>query len=130
MVRACSWPHCFVAQPPQCDAYIVESGLCGGMLVKLAYQCPMSASEDHMNPKLLDEINEKMKAVLAQGPAADIEKNLRALLAGVFSRLDLVTREEFDVQREVLLRTRAKLAELEKKVSALEADATRTPVSR
>ncbi len=83
-----------------------------------------------MNPKLLDEINEKMKAVLAQGPAADIEKNLRALLAGAFSRLDLVTREEFDVQREVLLRTRAKLVELEKKVAALETDTNRSPVSR
>lgn len=83
-----------------------------------------------MNPKLLDEINEKVKAVLAQGPAADIEKNMRALLAGLFSRLDLVTREEFDVQREVLARTRAKLAELEQKVAALEADTARTPVSR
>jgi BMFP domain-containing protein YqiC len=83
-----------------------------------------------MNPKLFDEINEKMKAVLAQGPAADIEKNMRALLAGAFSRLDLVTREEFDVQREVLVRTRAKLAELEKKVAALESDPSRTPASR
>lgn len=83
-----------------------------------------------MNPKLLDEINEKVKAVLAQGPAADIEKNMRALLAGLFSRLDLVTREEFDVQCEVLARTRAKLAELEQKVAALEADTARTPVSR
>lgn len=83
-----------------------------------------------MNPKLFDEINEKMKSVLAQGPAADIEKNMRALLAGLFSRLDLVTREEFDVQREVLIRTRAKLAELEKTVAALEADTTRKPVSR
>ena len=83
-----------------------------------------------MNPKLLDEINEKIKAVLAQGPVADIEKNLRGLLGGVFSRLDLVTREEFDVQREVLLRTRAKLTELEKKVAALEAAPSRTPVSR
>lgn len=83
-----------------------------------------------MNPRLIDEINEKMKTVLAQGPAADIEKNMRALLAGVFSRMDLVTREEFDVQREVLVRTRAKLAELEKKVAALEADTGRTPLSR
>ncbi len=83
-----------------------------------------------MNQKLIDEINEKMKAVLAQGPAADIEKNLRALLAGMFSRLDLVTREEFDVQREVLQRTRARLAELEKKVVALEADAARTAAPR
>lgn len=82
-----------------------------------------------MNPKLFDEINEKMKAVLAQGPAADIEKNMRALLAGAFSRLDLVTREEFDVQREVLVRTRAKLAELEKKIAALEVHAGQTPVS-
>lgn len=83
-----------------------------------------------MNPRLIDEINEKMKAVLAQGPVADIEKNMRALLAGVFSRLDLVTREEFDVQREVLVRTRAKLAELEKRVAALEADTGKAPVSR
>ena len=83
-----------------------------------------------MNPKLIDEINEKLKAVLAQGPAADIEKNMRALLAGLFSRLDLVTREEFDVQREVLLRTRAKLTELEQKIAALEADTSRTTVSR
>lgn len=100
------------------------------MLVKLTGTMPTGLNEACMNPKLLDEINEKVKTVLAQGPAADIEKNLRALLAGMFSRLDLVTREEFDVQREVLLRTRAKLAELEKKVAALEADTARTPASR
>lgn len=88
------------------------------------------AGEDCMDRKLLDEISEKMKTVLAQGPAADVEKNLRALLAGMFTRLDLVSREEFDVQREVLLRTRARLAELEKKVAALEAESSRTPVSR
>lgn len=122
MVRPRLGVHLFVAQPPQSDAYNVDSGLSGGMLVnKLAYQCVMSVYEDCMNPKLLDEINEKMKAVLAQGPAADIEKNLKAVLAGVFSRLDLVTREEFDVQREVLKRTRAKLAEIEQKVATLEA---------
>lgn len=73
-----------------------------------------------MEQKLLDEINERVKAVLAQGPAADFEKNLKAMLGGLFGRLDLVTREEFDVQREVLLRTREKLAELERKVAALE----------
>lgn len=83
-----------------------------------------------MNQKLLDEINEKVKAVLAQGPAADVEKNLRAMLGGLFSRLDLVTLEEFDVQREVLLRTRARLAELEKVVASLEADRARSDASR
>jgi BMFP domain-containing protein YqiC len=73
-----------------------------------------------MDNRLLNELNEKIRATFAQSPAADLEKNLRALLAGVFSRLDLVTREEFDVQREVLARTRAKLTELEAKLAELE----------
>jgi ubiquinone biosynthesis accessory factor UbiK len=73
-----------------------------------------------MEKRLLDEMNERLRATLAQSPAADLEKNLKAMLASVFSRLDLVTREEFDVQREVLARTRAKLAELEAKLAALE----------
>ena len=73
-----------------------------------------------MEQRLLDEVNDRLRAVLAQSPAADLEKNLKAFLASVFSRLDLVTREEFDVQREVLARTRAKLQELEAKLAALE----------
>lgn len=73
-----------------------------------------------MNQKLLDEIGGKIKDVLAQSPAGDIEKNLRAVLQSVFARLDLVTREEFDVQQAVLLRTREKLARLEAKVAELE----------
>jgi len=69
---------------------------------------------------LFEEIDRKMKDILARGPAADLEKNLRALLAAAFGRLDLVTREEFDVQREVLARTRAKLQELEAKLAEIE----------
>ena len=76
-----------------------------------------------MDNRLLDEINARIRATLAQSPAADLEKNLRALLASVFARLDLVTREEFDVQREVLARTRAKLSELEAKLAELEGKA-------
>ena len=75
---------------------------------------------DMADNRLLDEIDRKLKDILARSPAADLEKNLRALLASGFSRLDLVTREEFDVQREVLARTRAKLAELEAKLAELE----------
>lgn len=82
-----------------------------------------------MNQKLLDEINDKLRAVLAQSPAADVERNLRAMLGATLTRLDLVSREEFDVQREVLVRTRARLAELEKQVAALEA-AAGTPADR
>jgi len=74
-----------------------------------------------LNPKMLDEMSKKMSEILAQSPAKDIEKNARALLASLFARLDLITREEFDVQQEVLKRTREKLAEMEKRVAELEA---------
>ena len=70
--------------------------------------------------RLLDEINDKVKAILAQSPAADIEKHMRAMLTALFSRLDLVTREEFDVQSQVLARTREKLSQLEAKLADLE----------
>lgn len=73
-----------------------------------------------MNQRLIDELNDRLKALLAHSPAADLEKNLKAMLVSFFSRLDLVTREEFDVQREVLSRTRAKLQELEAKLAELE----------
>lgn len=73
-----------------------------------------------LNPKMLDEMSKKMSEVLAQSPAKDIEKNARALLASLFARLDLITREEFDVQQEVLKRTRDKLSEMEKRVAEME----------
>lgn len=70
--------------------------------------------------KIFDEISGKLGQALADSPAKDIEKNLHAVLQSVFTRLDLVTREEFDVQQAVLLRTREKLEALEVKVAALE----------
>jgi ubiquinone biosynthesis accessory factor UbiK len=76
-----------------------------------------------LDKKLLDDINERMRSVFAQSPAADIEKNVRVLLTGWFSRLDLVTREEFDVQREVLRRAQDRLAQLEARLAELEAGA-------
>ena len=79
-----------------------------------------------MDRKILDDINERLREVFAQSPAADLEKNMRAMLNGVFARLDLVTREEFDVQRQVLARTREKLERLEIQLTELEA-ASRTP---
>ncbi len=50
----------------------------------------------------------------------DIEKNLKSALQAAFSKMDLVSREEFDIQAELLSRTRALLEELEKKISELE----------
>lgn len=70
--------------------------------------------------KFLDEIAAKFSALLAASPAKDLEKNVRALLAATFTRLDLVTREEFDVQRELLARTRERLALLETRIVELE----------
>ena len=76
--------------------------------------------------KLVDEVGDRLRQVLEASPAKDLEKNVRAVLGSVFSRLDLVTREEFDVQREVLLRTRERLNELEHKLAELERRNTST----
>ena len=73
-----------------------------------------------LGQKVFEEISGKLGAVLAESPAKDVEKNLRAVLQGVFAKLDLVTREEFDVQQAVLLRTREKLEKLEAQVALLE----------
>lgn len=73
--------------------------------------------------KLLDEINSRISQVFATSPAKDVEKNLRATLTGLLSKLDLVTREEFEVQAHVLARTRERLAQLEQRVAQLERQA-------
>ena len=73
-----------------------------------------------LNKNIIDEINTKVSDILQNSPAKDIEKNIKVLLSGAFTRLDLVTRDEFDIQQEVLQRTREKLMILEGRVSELE----------
>jgi ubiquinone biosynthesis accessory factor UbiK len=73
-----------------------------------------------MQTRFLDELNKKVSELIAASPAKDVEKNLRALLSNAFSRIDLVTREEFDVQQEVLGRTRDKLRQMEARVMEME----------
>lgn len=73
------------------------------------------------NQKLLDEISVKINQAIRNSPARDMEKNVRAMMQTALQKLDLVTREEFDVQQEVLLRTREKLIELESRLALLEA---------
>lgn len=73
-------------------------------------------------PEFLEELNRRMAEILAQSPAKDIERNLRAMLSAMFSKLDLVTREEFDVQAQLLARTREKVEELEARLAAAEAE--------
>jgi BMFP domain-containing protein YqiC len=76
-----------------------------------------------LDPKFLEDIAARFSALAAASPAKDIEKNARALLAGAFARFELVTREEFEIQRELLARARDKAAQLEARVAALEAAA-------
>lgn len=73
-----------------------------------------------LDPKTLEDFSAKISALLANSPVKDIEKNAKAAMSGVFAKLDLVTREEFDIQAQVLARTRAKLMDLEARVAALE----------
>jgi len=68
-----------------------------------------------------EDIQSKINQALENSPAKDIEKNVKAMLSQGFSKLDLVTREEFDIQVQVLAKTRAKLEELEARVAELEA---------
>ena len=75
-----------------------------------------------MNDKrLFDELNERISEALRNSPAQDIEKNLRAMMASWFDRMDLVMREDFEVQKKLLERAQAKLAELEARIKELEA---------
>lgn len=75
----------------------------------------------NFNGKTLDDLAAKIGAAVAASPAKDIEKNVKALLQGGLSKLDVVPRAEFDVQAKVLARTREKLEALERKVAELEA---------
>ncbi|CAG0984315.1 Ubiquinone biosynthesis accessory factor UbiK [Burkholderiales bacterium] len=76
-----------------------------------------------LDPKVLEEIGNKFAAAVKNSPVADLEKNARLVASGLFAKLDLVTRDEFDVQAQVLLRTRERLEQLEARVAALEAQA-------
>ena len=74
-----------------------------------------------INTASLDELARRIGRAIEASPAKDVEKNVRALLAGALAKLDVVPRAEFDVQAKVLARTREKLETLEKKVAELEA---------
>ncbi len=73
------------------------------------------------DPRLLDEIGTRVSDILAKSPAGDVEKNVRALLAAFFDRFDLVTRDDFEVQKRVLERAQTRLAELELRLGEIEA---------
>lgn len=73
--------------------------------------------------KVFDDISARVAAAIAASPVRDVEKNVRALLRGALGRLDLVSREEFDIQVALLARTCEKLEALEERLASLEARA-------
>ncbi|ABX14131.1 MULTISPECIES: accessory factor UbiK family protein [Burkholderia] len=69
---------------------------------------------------VFNDLQSRVSDLLKNSPAKDVERNVKAMLSQGFSKLDLVTREEFDTQAQVLARTRVRLEELEKRVAELE----------
>lgn len=68
-----------------------------------------------------EELQKNVSELIARSPAADIERNVKGMLGQAFDKLDLVSREEFDIQTELLARTRAKVDALEAQLKLLEA---------
>ncbi len=78
--------------------------------------------------KMFEELGNKMNELMQSGPAKDFEKNAKAMLSAGFSKLDLVTREEFEVQKALLENALARIDALEKRIAGLESQpATSTP---
>lgn len=79
-----------------------------------------------MDTRFIDDLAQRLTRALPQGVRdlqSDLEKNFRAILQSSFAKMDLVTREEFEVQTQVLARTRSKLEALEKRVAEMESPA-------
>ena len=70
-----------------------------------------------------NDLQSKVSQAIENSPAKDIEKNVKSMMTQGFAKLDLVTREEFDIQAQVLAKTRAKLEVLEARLAELEAKA-------
>jgi len=73
-----------------------------------------------INQTPLDDLARRLRELVSSSPAKDVQRNVRAVVGSALQRMDLVTREDFDVQAAVLARTREKLEALEARVGELE----------
>ena len=73
-----------------------------------------------LNSKTFDDLAARIGQAIEKSPAKDVEKNVRAMLSSGLARLDVVPRTEFDVQSQVLLKTREKLEALEARLAEIE----------
>jgi BMFP domain-containing protein YqiC len=92
------------------------------LAVDSIHQASIAKEATMLDRKFFDEINAKISEVIAASPAKDIEKNMKAMMMAMFSKMDLVTRDEFDVQVQVLQKTREKVDALEAKLLQQEAE--------
>jgi hypothetical protein len=88
--------------------------------IKKAVKINVLRNKYMVNQKTIQEISQKIKHLVSDSPISDIDENINALLKGMFTKMDLITREEFDVQTGVLKKTREKLENIEKKLSKIE----------
>ncbi len=72
------------------------------------------------NSPLITDLSNKIRELVKNSPLEDMDKNIHALIQGAFTKMELISREEFDVQTQVLRNTREKLAKLEAKLAELE----------
>ena len=77
----------------------------------------------------MEDFQKNLSDLIAKSPAADVERNVRAMLTQAFGKLDLVTREEFDIQADLLARTRTRVEQLAAQVDALQAQRAGTPTA-
>ena len=73
-----------------------------------------------LNKEKIQNLSNKIRHIIKDSSVSDLEDNINALLKSTFTKMDLINREEFDVQTEVLKRTRSKLETLEAKIIDLE----------
>lgn len=71
-------------------------------------------------PKAFSDLQDKVKDVIKNSPAGDVENHMKSVLAGALGKMDVVTREDFDIQSQMLSRALEKLSVLEKRVAELE----------
>lgn len=83
-----------------------------------------------MIPKdFLDGLASKLGETIDNSPIKDVEKNVKSILGSALNKMDLVTREEFEIQKQILLKTREKLTELEAKIAQLQNQQSTEPHS-
>lgn len=81
-----------------------------------------------INTDKIKDLSNKIKDIVKISPLADVDKNIHALIKGALTKMELVTREEFDVQAEVLRHAREHLERLEIKLAALEQQMLKEPL--